>query len=203
MASRTLRHYFKTGHGGHPNLSRASLDSYTRFIFVREPFSRLLSGYKDKFVNKVRPNKQRWFDIEKSIHPKTSKESLLSAKVLLSFKEFIEWVINDVNVKIDGANQHWKPFHEICKPCSYDWNFIGHYEFLSDDINYVRKLARAETLEPFPISQESKTSSELISYYSQVPPKWIMRLGEIYRADFEMFGYSFPGPLKELVKDIL
>ena len=47
-------------------------------------------------------------------------------------------------------------------------------------------------------SNKSDTGSSMLSYYSQIPIEWIDILGRLFRANFEMFDYDFPGPLKSL-----
>ena len=44
----------------------------------------------------------------------------------------------------------------------------------------------------------SDTSASLLQYYSQIPLEWIDIPGRMLRANFEMFGYSLPEPLKSL-----
>ena len=47
----------------------------------------------------------------------------------------------------------------------------------------------------------TNTRASLLQYYSQIPLKWIDRLGQIYNASFKMIGYNFPGPLKSLYEN--
>lgn len=53
----------------------------------------------------------------------------------------------------------------------------------------------------FPPIHSSGADEDFLKFYSQVPLQLIFRIGEIFRKDFEMFGYSFPGPLKELLSN--
>ena len=39
-------------------------------------------------------------------------------------------------------------------------------------------------------------SDDLLKYYSQVSPRYIRKLGEQYRKDFEMFSYEYLGSVK-------
>lgn len=42
-------------------------------------------------------------------------------------------------------------------------------------------------------------SDDLLKYYSQVPARYIRKLGEQYRKDFEMFSYEYLGSVKKLL----
>ena len=44
----------------------------------------------------------------------------------------------------------------------------------------------------FPVVRTSQVSSDFLEYYSEVPKEIILKLGEAFRSDFEMFGYAFP-----------
>ena len=52
----------------------------------------------------------------------------------------------------------------------------------------------------FPPVDKSTSSSEVLEYYSQVPSQYITRIGELYRSDFEMFGYDFFREERPLIK---
>jgi len=80
---------------------------------------------------------------------------------------------------------------------------MGHYETLDQD---VADFKEAAGLSPESwakrfnarANDKSDTASSLLSYYSQISIEWIDTLGRLYRANFEMFSYDFPGPLKSL-----
>ena len=202
VATRVLRGYFHTGHISDGNV-KERFQNYTRFMFVREPFQRLLSAYRDKFKN---PDhyKEKWMKYERKMirkyRPETPEGGLESGEVVVTFKEFIGYLIT--NGMEEGFDWHWKPFENICRPCFLTYDFIGRYEHLQDDANFLRKEGNTQIKKPFPPMQESKSDTELVDYYSTLPPEWILRLGEIYEIDFKLFGYPFPGPLESLVKPL-
>ena len=47
----------------------------------------------------------------------------------------------------------------------------------------------------------SDTSASLLQYYLQIPLERIDNLGWMFRANFEMFWYSLPEPLKSLYEN--
>ena len=90
-----------------------------------------------------------------------------------------------------------------CAPFNYD--FIGHYETFDQDLADFKAAARLspEQAKRFDAreNKQSDTASSMVSYYSQIPLEWITELGQMFRANFEMFDHSFPGPLKSLFED--
>ena len=170
-----------------------------KFMFVREPFERLLSAYKDKFVF-TRDADRYMLDtygrnIIRKFRPNATRRALLSGDDV-SFPEFVEYIIKE-GVQ-EGLNWHWNTYENQCRPCSVDYDYIGRYETLAQDAEFVLKKAGVFNLTKFPRVHYSSTKSELLKYYAQIPPQWITHLGQIYRSSFEMFRYPFPGPLENL-----
>lgn len=172
-----------------------------KFTFVREPFERLLSSYKDKFVAR------RTFDrpllkyygakILLRFRPNVTNKSLESLDDI-TFPEFVEYIIKDgVN---EGFDRHWNHYIDQCNPCLIKYDFIGRYEYLAEDGNYMLRKAGEDRIR-FPEEKPFDTREQLLSYYSQIPLDWILDLGRIYRSNFEMFGYAFPGSLQPLFQN--
>ena len=98
---------------------------------------------------------------------------------------------------------HWKQVENLCFPCAFDFDFIGHFETLQEDADYLLSKAGFNDRVKFPVVRTSQVSRDFLMCYSEVPPEIILKLGEAFRSDFEMFGYAFPGPLKSIIKDYL
>lgn len=169
-------------------------------MFVREPFERLLSAYKDKFVS-TRPVDRYMLDtygrkIIQKFRPNATQKALESGDDV-TFPEFIEYILKEGI--LEGLNWHWNTYEDQCRPCSIDYNFIGRFEYLPHNAEYVLKKAGVHNFTQFPRKTGySKTHDELIKYYSQIPLEWVIRLRHVYRSSFEMFAYPFPGPLQAL-----
>ena len=184
------------------------INSYFKFTFVREPFERLLSAYKDKFVF-PRSFDQRLLQLHaepilKNFRPFESvSKRQFDSMHNITFREFIQYLVTKGSNKTSQVmDRHWDNYANICGMCAIDFDFIGHYETLEEDINTLTKLA-GKSFKPsrafdFGKFRVSKTSDELLKYYSQIPLEWIQTLGELFKTNFEMFNYSFPGPLKSL-----
>lgn len=176
------------------------LATYFKFLFVREPFHRLLSGYKDKFFGPRRfyTNGFRAM-IVKAFRPQESQA--ISTKTNdVTFTEFLEYIVSYSNAW--SHNAHWRQVEHICFPCAFEFDLIGHFETLEEDVAYFLKKAEFDDRVTFPpVPSSTTTDSKFTEYYAQVPREIIYRVAEAFRGDFEMFGYPFPGPLKSLLGD--
>jgi len=185
------------------------LETYFKFTFVREPFERLLSAYQDKFV--YLRSEDRYYrelhgrEILKNYRLNASSRSLKQVDDI-KFREFMEYLVKKGSDKTTWImDQHWDNYVNVCGMCEIEYDFIGHYETMEQDLSEFIKAARLspEIAKHFSGYKHapSKTKASLLGYYSQIPWKWIDRLGQIYNASFKMFGYNFPGPLKSLYEN--
>ncbi|KAL9965113.1 hypothetical protein ACROYT_G028866 [Oculina patagonica] len=191
-----------------PDQQNQMLLEYFKFTFVREPFERILSAYKDKFVYPRKFDRPmlelHGREILKNFRPDASQSALEQLNDI-TFREFIEYLVTKgSNRSTPVMDWHWDNYVNICGMCAINYDFIGHYETFDQDLSDFKVAARLspEQAKVFNAhaSNKSDTASSIISYYSQIPSEWINILGEMFRANFEMFGYSFPGPLKSLVE---
>ncbi|KAK7474592.1 hypothetical protein BaRGS_00034176, partial [Batillaria attramentaria] len=140
----------------HDAHERALLFSTTRVLFSRDPWSRLWSGFVDKFVLP-----DSWLDhglailrMRLRMHSKDPKKrSLLESLILKSgghdsfinmtrkknfqcaddvtFAEFLYYAL------VVNPNAHWSPVHEVCSPCVLKPQVLGKMETFSQDASYV------------------------------------------------------------------
>ena len=106
------------------------------FLFVRDPYARLLSAYFDKLFI---PNTFFWKTtgryIVSNFRPNASKHSLRCGHDV-TFPEFIKYVIHsqETGKHRDG---HFVPIHDHCNICHRHYDFIGHLESFTEDVNYI------------------------------------------------------------------
>lgn len=167
--------------------------NYYKFLFVREPFERLLSAFEDKFVSNV------WNWVETPYHtseilnryrkedPNTNDDTTL--------KEFIYYVLSQGD---EARNEHWQSYGSLCHPCAVDYDFIGHFENLQQEAPYVLKKTGLDSVIAFPPIKSLNTSKKILKRYSEVPQHMILQLGDAFQNDLEMFNYPFPGRLSAL-----
>ena len=191
-----------------PDQQKQMLKTYFKFTFVREPFERLLSAYKDKFVNRRQVTVDRKIreyhgrEILKNFRPNASKRALKKLDDI-TFREFIQYLVTKgSNKSMPVMDWHWNNYVSICGMCAINYDFIGHYETFDQDLADFKQAAglSPEVAKRFNArtNNKSDTASSLLSYYSQIPIEWVDILGQLFRANFEMFNYDFPGPLESL-----
>ncbi|KAK7490797.1 hypothetical protein BaRGS_00018026, partial [Batillaria attramentaria] len=119
----------------------AFFQSATKFLFVRDPYERLYSGYIDRFFSvtdllNVMSKRFSQFDVTSERPPRAKRprrngdETACHQHVNLTFVEFIQYVTESGPRR---ANMHFKPVHLLCLPCLLDYDFIGKMETFRDD----------------------------------------------------------------------
>nr|CAI5818783.1 unnamed protein product [Callosobruchus analis] len=167
---------------------RNVLEEYTMFLVARHPFERLLSAYRNKFVDKLPSSK--YFQsrygryIIKRFRSKPLKKDLKSGDNV-TFREFIRYLL------LEGAtsNEHWTPIYNLCHPCSFNYSFVGQYETISEDAKTVLAMVNAPDV-VFPVTRTGNTKSWLRFYFQQLSVHEIHQLYKLYEADFKLFGYG-------------
>ncbi|KAJ9598199.1 hypothetical protein L9F63_011119 [Diploptera punctata] len=166
------------------------LKTYTKFLFVRNPFERLLSAYHNKLEQHYQSSK--YFQsrigrhIVKHYRQNASKESLSKGDDV-TFKEFATYLIAEEQ---GNFNEHWRPIYNLCHPCSINYDIIGKYETFDQDSEFILKQIGVTNI-AFPHApKSSRTTSNLEKYFSTLEHKIVMQLYNVYAKDFKLFGYS-------------
>jgi len=135
--------------------------SYWRFSFVRNPYTRLLSGYNWYRKGGASPSDKAW------------------AKVNLIPYPFSVWVMEKLHEQLDDP--HFKPMtYWLDGPL----HFIGRYERLDQGVKYIQKcLGMPPT--PLPIVNAS-FPPDMEDYTPEAKAK----VREIYEEDFRCFRYG-------------
>ncbi|CAG06677.1 unnamed protein product, partial [Tetraodon nigroviridis] len=178
------------------------LNTYFKFLIVRDPFERLISAFKDKFVKN--PRFEPWYkhDIAPAIIRKYRKSHRSSdaAASGLHFEDFVRY-LGDVEGRRRVERQfgehiiHWVTYAELCAPCQIHYSVVGHHETLEQDAPYILKAAGIQQVVSYPaippgITRYNRTKVE--SYFSGVSKRDIRRLYARYQGDFYLFGYPSP-----------
>lgn len=166
------------------------LRTYTKFLFVRHPMERMLSAYRNKLEQHYLSSKyfQARFGrhIVKNYRSNATKEALERGDDV-TFTEFAAYLTSSENNLI---NEHWKPIHKLCHPCTINYDIIGKYETLYQDSEFILRQAGESKIEfPRP-PKPSSTSSNFQKYFSTLSEDTIAQLHNIYAYDFKLFGYE-------------
>ncbi|KAK6189876.1 hypothetical protein SNE40_001851 [Patella caerulea] len=109
--------------------------STTRFMFVREPFTRLWSVYIDKFIL---ADNYFW----SFYGPKVARINNMAVLPALkpcyhfTFRQFINFVVA-TGENPDNMNDHIRPIHRLCNPCDFKPHFVGKLETMASDSDTV------------------------------------------------------------------
>ncbi|XP_070185548.1 uncharacterized protein [Littorina saxatilis] len=111
------------------------------FVFVREPYSRLLSAYVDKLFS---PNTLFWGMTGKHIirmFRKNASETSLRCGHDVTFPEFIRYVIH-AQTTGEHRDGHFIPTHDHCSMCKIPYTHVGHLETLGEDMPYLLRVSQ-------------------------------------------------------------
>uniref|UniRef100_A0A3P9HL05 Carbohydrate sulfotransferase n=1 Tax=Oryzias latipes TaxID=8090 RepID=A0A3P9HL05_ORYLA len=176
------------------------IDHYTKFLFVRDPFVRLISAYRDKmqkydqyfYDGYVRVILQR-FTNQRNL---TVNYNVARKKGLRpSFYNFIQYIV-DPRTQTYAFEPHWSQMYRLCHPCLIEYDFVGHQESLQEDAQELLKMVKLENDIKFPPSSENMTSPDsVMDWFQSVPLQDRRKLYKIYEEDFQLFGYRRPTEL--------
>ncbi|XP_035257332.1 carbohydrate sulfotransferase 11 isoform X1 [Anguilla anguilla] len=175
------------------------LNSFLKFLFVREPFERLVSAYRNKFTLKYNTPFHRRFGtlIVRRYRPNATQEALRSGADV-RFAEFARYLADPATRRDGPLNEHWAPVHSLCHPCHLRYDLVGKYETLEDDANYLLRLAGVAPRLRFPsFAKSTRTTDQMAAaFFHNVSAQQQALLYQLYRLDFLMFNYSTPSYLQ-------
>ncbi|XP_047475889.1 carbohydrate sulfotransferase 11-like isoform X2 [Penaeus chinensis] len=173
-----------------PDAIQHRLQTYTKFLFVRHPIERVLSAFRNKFQKNYTSSAyfKKRFGV-KII--KKYRQGIDPAQVPVTgdgvkFPEFVSYLID---TKRSQLNEHWATVSDMCHPCAVRYQIIGKYETLAEDSEYILRKVGASPDLHFPEIIPSKTTAIVESYFDMLSDEQQRNLIEIYRDDFELFGY--------------
>ncbi|XP_047434526.1 carbohydrate sulfotransferase 12 [Mugil cephalus] len=184
------------------HLMALKLQHYTKFLFVRDPFVRLISAFRNKFG---RPNEyfyrqfgsvmlRRYGNVTGSL-PATAAEAF-AAGIKPTFQQFITYLLDPETEREDIFNEHWRQVYRLCHPCQVKYDFIGHLETLETDADHLLKLLKVDDLLRFPSGAQNRTAATWEKdWFAQIPSTAWRELYKLYEPDFELFGYPKPDSL--------
>nr|XP_046249577.1 carbohydrate sulfotransferase 8-like isoform X1 [Scatophagus argus] len=176
------------------------LHSYTKVLFVREPFERLVSAFRDKFES---PNSYYHPVFGRPIisrYRTNATRTALRTGAGVTFREFVQYLL-DVRRPV-GMDIHWEPVSQLCNPCLLRYNFIGKFESLEEEANFLLQSIGAPRNLTFPDFKDrnpraERTSSKITQrYFAQLNSTERQKAFDFYYMDYLMFNY--PKPFKDL-----
>ncbi|KAM9305997.1 carbohydrate sulfotransferase 12 [Gastrophryne carolinensis] len=180
------------------HMMKIKLKKYTKFIFVRDPFVRLISAFRSKFELENEdfyrsfavPILTRFSNLTKI--PNSASEAFTSGAIP-TFAQFIQYLLDARTEEQKPFNEHWRQVYRLCHPCQIDYDFVGKLETLDEDALQLLRQLDIDSLFQFPPSYRNKTASSWEEdWFSKIPLEWRQKLYKLYEPDFVLFGYPKP-----------
>ena len=173
------------------------LTTYKKFMFVREPFVRLLSAFRNKFSGYDK-DMFRFVDEITTFynrHPllpfnRTSTWDLMKSGV--SFQAFLQYLVDQSNVGKRINNAHYALYENLCQPCTVQYDYIGEFDMLEAEANAIFEDLSIDFR--FPKRRGNSTSMKTVDlmrgYLREVPKELIRSVIDIYLTDYSRYGYN-------------
>ena len=170
------------------------LKNFYKFMIVRDPFERLVSGYRDKFQHKN--SIKFWAPLGKRIIKKYRYNNTNSKTVItgldVNFTEYVRYLIDNPPWAV---NEHWVPYKDLCRPCEVKYNFIGSIENLNRDVTHAMRQIHANETKYHVMRTSAaltKTKRKTANFLKELSRKYFDQLLAAYKTDHELFGYPLP-----------
>ena len=177
-----------------------SLPNTIGFLIARNPYERLVSGYREKILGAIRGSPHDKLGREIVIkYRKLDPRQYKWGKTFPTFTEFVRYILDQVDLG-NTLDMHWTPVNDFCTPCQVNLNHIIKFETFDRDTMHILKHSRlTEYLPPAEktlkknVSKGKQNSSSLVeTYLDELPPDLRKNLYDLYRIDFDLFGYKPP-----------
>ncbi|XP_077061040.1 carbohydrate sulfotransferase 12-like [Siphateles boraxobius] len=182
-------------------LMHHKLKNYTKFLFVRDPFVRLISAFRNKFAvpdeyfytEYASTMLQRYANISS---PPDSAQEAFAADIRPSFTHFIQYLLDPLTEKENPFNEHWQQMYRLCHPCQIDYDFVGKLETLDDDTKHLLRILGLDNHIHFPPGYENRTGVDwLRDWFASISIADRRKLYNLYETDFKLFEYEKPETL--------
>ena len=176
------------------------IQNYSRFIFVRDPLTRVLSSYREKFASDRRGRHTWTKRLGNAIFFQYGNHSL-SRKMPqngynVSFQEFVRY-LGDKRARFDlPGSEHWRSMVDICYPCQMNYEAIGKFETFETDVKQVlrsvfgRSDLESVVLQKSDHATDSSNRDRMREYFSALTRSEIKGLKWRYKHDGRIFGYK-------------
>jgi len=155
---------FQLENGRNRNFVKSNYPDYFTFSFVRNPYSRIVSAWQNKVLNK-----SKGFDPSK-----------VGLKKPHDFDEFVAWLSSQDPLSV---NIHFRP-QSLLVPRDVD--FIGRHETFDQDLRFVLRELGVCWLGELPRENSRRSPKKSIPMSLQT----YLLLNHLYAVDFDRFSYE-------------
>ncbi|ELU03967.1 hypothetical protein CAPTEDRAFT_45571, partial [Capitella teleta] len=116
------------------------LRDYYKIMVVRHPLDRLVSGWNGKYTRPYshatwRLHGPRMIEMFRKLQENTTLQQEIEKGA--TFDEFVRYVNYLETTDGEDHNQHWRPHHRLCHPCSIHYDLIVKVETMQEDSKVV------------------------------------------------------------------
>jgi len=165
-------------------------------ITVRHPFKRLVSAYLDKLLHKSSGYYNNVASyIEKNNHYKrinvNDRYTPLTGEP--TFEDYINFIVDTSSNKNYKGDTHWSDYQKLCDPCRHKYDLVLKLETIEEDLEYLRdRLKIPDDAEGIMTVSQNKHEYDFMTYFNELPQPLFEQVYDMYKEDFEMFGYEKP-----------
>lgn len=183
-----------------PDEINLRLTTYYKFLFARHPFERLVSAFKNKFSTPHK--KSRFFRMifGRYIMKKYREQDNITLTkefkggTSVKFEEFIRYIIDSPLGDEEFWNEHWERIDRLCLPCLIQYDFIGKFETLKQDADYLLRTLEVADIVQFPAGYYAKKLERsrgiMESFFQTISNETLDALYKLYEIDFLLFDYK-------------
>ena len=183
-------------------ITALSTENSIGFLIARDPFERLVSGYRDKIKGAL-PNSphdklSRMMLLKYRHIPATNSRQLRHRmRIIPTFTEFVRHVLDEVEAG-NELDMHWTPVYSFCNPCQINLTHIIKFETFDRDTYSLLEKIHATHLLPSNgklrkrnmAKGHENTSSMVDKYLNELTPDLLDGIRNLYNIDFDLFGYD-------------
>ena len=165
----------------------SEIDDYFKFTFVRNPWTRVVSAYLEKFRSPTGITYQP---------AKVMNESLKNVKThfdgdgIISFEGFVDTLYQQQKVSYDKFDIHWLPQHVMNDMFVKKFDYIGKLENFENDFDEMLKELGIKIKPKYRIGSNSHNFWKPYKFYEN-NENLIHKVSEIYKEDIKRYNYKF------------
>ena len=157
-----------------------------RFTVVRNPWDRLVSGWRDK-ISRARPEHENYFRALAKQSDGTATQATFD-QVMVKAKSFDGFLELLPGSHLFAHNIHFQPQAEILGNTPLD--FVANFETFNKDVTHILGvIGLAHLSESIPHRNKSSSRNHYSEFY--ITPEAINLISKLYEKDIQRWGFEF------------
>ena len=177
---------------------KPEFDSYTKILFVRHPFDRVISAF---YNLKHFKEGARMHGPGRHIRHEVKRMFDLESLAQLEFTDFVRFITNKSLEDPFYYDRHFNSFAQTCRVCDVKYDKILKIESMRHDSfpilkdmgfsdEYIDSMQKSDNTRPGVIPRSTLHSNKVLNELKHLNTKYYWMLLDRYKFDFQMFGYG-------------